>query len=133
MDAQKVLRIIKIINIIVVVCFAPVGLFVFIYAIAGITRADYGDKMVILAVGYLLSSVAGFLAFKKPFWLIVSICGWLIVWWGQVLYVDEGQQRNDEKELCLVLRHNPDCTEDADGTMRCSRDFYPNICQGILK
>ncbi|MFZ1626187.1 MAG: hypothetical protein WAT81_00095 [Candidatus Moraniibacteriota bacterium] len=137
MDTPQVLRVIRIINIIAVICFAPIGLFVFMYAISGIIRTDFGDQMVILGAGYLVATVAGLLAFKKPFWLAVSFGGWLFVWWGQFVYVDKGQQESDNQTLCQMLRQEPGCVEDSTGNMRCNSESfqgsYPAVCSQVRR
>lgn len=133
MNKEKIIQVVRVINIVAVVCFAPIGLFSLMFALSRITNFDFNDQIVIIGVGYLIAFIAGILSFKKSSWLAVSIYGWLLLGWGQTMYIEADQQEDERKQLCSVLRHNPDCTEDEKGGMRCRSGIYPTVCQGVRK
>lgn len=136
MDKRKIIQIAQIINIIVAVCFAPIMLFVSMFALSDVVdRGDLMSPIVVMTIGYLMVIGFGLFSFKKNKLLFLSIVGWSLVWWGN--HLDKTEAQEGDNVACVLLRQDPQCFEETEGTIQCkSGEFsgvYPGICSGIPK
>lgn len=135
MNKVKLLKIVSIVNVVLIVCFAPIMLFIGMFALKDIMNAHFSGQMVIIGIGYLVAAMAGIFALKKPQLLIVSLFGWGILWWGQSIYEDRIGQKREQEQLCQLLRQNSECTEDRYGIVSCAGSLAGTTadCKGIPK
>lgn len=111
-------------------------LFVFLFALSDIIdRSYYMSPLVIEAFGYLIAVVFGLWSLKKRYLLIISLLGWMLLWWGNFLDVRDAQK--GEQFACTSMRQDSLCVEHDDGTMECRggtlSGVYPQVCKGIPK
>jgi len=117
MNKKKIINTIKIINII---ALAGMGFILFLgsgYTLLGIFES--GNFRVIV-IGYILALIFGLLSFKKDYLIFFSLLGWIILGLGNI--IDVKQVKEENQKLCLELRAEPSCKEDACG-FNCS-DFH---------
>ncbi len=136
LNKEMVIKIVHSINILLMVCFSPIMLFVFLFALSDVVdRSNFTSPLVIEAFGYLLVVVFGLLALKKRHLLFISLLGWVLLWWGNYMDIDNAQK--GEQFACVTMRQDPLCVERDDGTMECSggtlAGVYPQVCNGISK
>lgn len=136
MNKEIALRVIHTMNMVLMLCFSPIMLFVFLFALSDIVdRSNYMSPLVIEVFGYLIAVVFGLWALKNRHLLIISVLGWALLWWGNSIDVKNVQK--GEEFSCISMRQDPTCVEGEDGSMHCtggtSAGVYPRVCEGIPK
>lgn len=136
MNKEIILRGIHTINILLMVCFSPIMLFVSLFALSDIVdRSNYTSPLVIEVFGYLMAVVFGLWALKNRYFLIISMLGWALLGWGN--YIDVKDAQKGEEFSCISMRQDPTCVESENGSMHCtggtSAGVYPLVCEGIPK
>lgn len=135
MDKEKILRWGRTANMVVVVMFSPIMLFVSLYALGDIVgRSDFFSPLVMMMVGYSLALAFGLLAFKRNLLLVISLLGWLLFMIGN--HIDRSAAQNENKSICMEMRRDPNCTEDESGGMICRGGKWSgasSFCRGIPK
>lgn len=110
MNKEKIIEIIKIINLLPLV---GVGFILLIGS--GYTLLYFftdGDFRIMVA-GYIVALVFGFLSYKKSIFLWLSLFGWLIFLLGNTADVKKTTEEN--QQLCIEVRAEPSCVEDECG------------------
>lgn len=113
MNKEKIINLIKIINIIPLVI---VGVVLFLgsgYTLLGIFDSS---NFRLIVMGYIAALIFGLLSFKNNYFLLLSLLGWVIFGFANIVDTNQVAQENDK--LCQELRANPTCKEDECG-FRC--------------
>ena len=110
MNKEKIIAKLKFINIALILAFG----FIFLLGAAASVPALFMNGVFQIAMlGYLIAIIFGLLAFKKNYFLAISLVGWAI--FGFANSVDTKQMAEENNKLCLELRANPTCKEDECG------------------
>jgi len=110
MNKKKIINSIKIINIIPL---AGIGLILFIgsgYTLLGIFESA---NFRVIIVGYIIALIFGLLSFRKDYFLLLSLLGWIVFGIGNIADTKKVAEKN--QKLCLELRADPSCKEDECG------------------
>lgn len=130
MNKEKIFSIARTINIIPLVLFGLIFLLGSGYTLLGIFESAIFRVMM---MGYIMALVFGILAYKKNYFLFLSLLGWAIFAFGNHLDVKNTAKGNNE--ACLELRRDPNCKEIENGSIDCESGkyagIYPSICEGI--
>lgn len=135
MNKEKFYKWIKVSNIIAVGIFFPIMIMFFTYALGSIQDEGFLNPLAIAAIGYLCSLVFGLLAFKRNYFLVLSLIGWLIFGIGNNF--DAKKTKEGNNNACIELRRDQNCIEDEKGSINCKTGkhagVYARICEGIKK
>jgi len=135
MNTVKIVHTVKTINVAAALLFVPIMLIGSLYGLDALTKDGLSDPWAVATIGYFIAFIFSFLAFKKNYFLYISLFGWLIFGLGSAL--DSQQATSANNQLCLDLRADATCTEDACG-FTCSdiiapssicKDKDPSLCQ----
>jgi len=117
MNKEKIIKAIKIINIILL---AGLGFILFLESGYVLLSIFESIVFIIILTGYLTALIFGLLSFKKNYFLLLSLFGWILFGLGSTMDAKQAKEKNNE--LCLELRAEPSCLEDECG-FECS-NFY---------
>lgn len=132
---EKILKWVKIINLIVIVLFFPIMIVVSLYSLDAIRSEGLFNTTTISFIGYLIALVCGIFSFKKGYFITLSLIGWLIFVTGNV--IDSKAVEEGRGDICFQLRSDSNCIEDEEGTINCKKGthagVYSLICKDIAK
>lgn len=110
MNKEKAINAIKIINLL---ALAGIGLFLFLGSGATLLLIFESFNFRIIILGFTIAFLFGLVSFRKSYFLLISLLGWTIFGLGNM--VDKKQVREENQKLCIELRAEPTCKEDACG------------------
>jgi hypothetical protein len=133
MNKDKIINKIKLFNIIVLFIFFPIMIISFLFSLNSFSNEGFFNTLTIAVSGYFLALIFGILAFKKNYFLIFSVIGWLIFGVGNTFDAKKAMEGNNN--ACIELRQDKNCIEDNRGTLECKSGkfsgIYPGICKGL--
>lgn len=128
---EKILNIIKIINIVILCIVSPLMAFIVLFAVNPLMKGEFSDPIYMQALGYLIALVFGALSFWKRSFLALSLIGWVFFALGSQL--EHSEKVREKTATCTEMRQDLNCTEDKmDGSMSCTSGkwagIWPLVC-----